>query len=120
MFFWDSKKYLGLIGKLVYLQRILGDVAQLARALRWQRRGRGFEPHLLHKKTETFLFRFFYFMLIPIYFLRSFWYSSATFSSSAYQLSPKRRIKASLTNLYTGTCSSLPSEQAGSQISQRS
>lgn len=25
-----------------------GDVAQLARALRWQRRGRGFEPHLLH------------------------------------------------------------------------
>lgn len=44
----DSKKYLGLTGKLLYLQRIIGDVAQLARALRWQRRGRGFEPHLLH------------------------------------------------------------------------
>ncbi len=25
-----------------------GDVAQLARALDWQSRGRGFEPHLLH------------------------------------------------------------------------
>ena len=30
-----------------------GDVAQLARALDWQSRGRGFESHLLHKqKTE--------------------------------------------------------------------
>ena len=26
----------------------LGDVAQLARALDWQSRGRGFESHLLH------------------------------------------------------------------------
>ena len=26
-----------------------GDVAQLARALDWQSRGRGFESHLLHK-----------------------------------------------------------------------
>ena len=25
-----------------------GDVAQLARALDWQSRGRGFESHLLH------------------------------------------------------------------------
>ena len=29
-----------------------GDVAQLARALDWQSRGRGFESHLLHLKTE--------------------------------------------------------------------
>ena len=28
-----------------------GDVAQLARVLDWQSRGRGFEPHLLHKKA---------------------------------------------------------------------
>ena len=28
-----------------------GDVAQLARALDWQSRGRGFESHLLHKKS---------------------------------------------------------------------
>ena len=28
---------------------LLGDVAQLARALDWQSRGRGFESHLLHK-----------------------------------------------------------------------
>ena len=26
-----------------------GDVAQLARALDWQSRGRGFEAHLLHQ-----------------------------------------------------------------------
>ena len=28
--------------------RLVGDVAQLARALDWQSRGRGFESHLLH------------------------------------------------------------------------
>ena len=28
---------------------LYGDVAQLARALDWQSRGRGFESHLLHK-----------------------------------------------------------------------
>jgi hypothetical protein len=27
---------------------LVGDVAQLARALDWQSRGRGFESHLLH------------------------------------------------------------------------
>ncbi len=27
---------------------VIGDVAQLARALDWQSRGRGFESHLLH------------------------------------------------------------------------
>ena len=27
-----------------------GDVAQLARVLDWQSRGRGFESHLLHKR----------------------------------------------------------------------
>ena len=30
----------------------LGDVAQLARALDWQSRGRGFESHLLHLLTK--------------------------------------------------------------------
>ena len=29
-----------------------GDVAQLARALDWQSRGRGFESHLLHLITK--------------------------------------------------------------------
>ncbi len=37
----------------------IGDVAQLARALDWQSRGRGFESHLLHKdiffKCQTIL-----------------------------------------------------------------
>jgi hypothetical protein len=28
-----------------------GDVAQLARALAWHARGRGFESHLLHQKA---------------------------------------------------------------------
>ena len=28
---------------------LIGDVAQLARALDWQSRGRGFESHLLHQ-----------------------------------------------------------------------
>ncbi len=31
------------------LQSFIGDVAQLARALAWHARGRGFESHLLHK-----------------------------------------------------------------------
>ena len=29
-----------------------GDVAQLARALDWQSRGRGFDSHLLHIKQK--------------------------------------------------------------------
>ncbi len=29
-----------------------GDVAQLARALDWQSRGRGFESHLLHTENQ--------------------------------------------------------------------
>ena len=38
--------------KKLYLYLIfIGDVAQLARVLDWQSRGRGFEPHLLHKKS---------------------------------------------------------------------
>ena len=32
-----------------------GDVAQLARALRWQRRGRRFEPDILHKTIDNLL-----------------------------------------------------------------
>ena len=75
------------------------------------RESRGFESHRLHKKAEVFNFGFFYF---------SFFKSSATFSSSAYQSSPNRRIKASFTNLYTGTSNSFPNEHAGLQISQRS
>lgn len=68
-----------------------GDVAQLARVLDWQSRGRGFEPHLLHKKTVCIKQDgFFYF---------SFFKSSATFSNSAYQSSPNFRISASFTNL---------------------
>jgi hypothetical protein len=34
--------------KNLLLDLSLGDVAQLARVLDWQSRGRGFEPHLLH------------------------------------------------------------------------
>ncbi len=30
-----------------------GDVAQLARALAWHARGRGFEPHLLHNENPA-------------------------------------------------------------------
>ena len=37
---------------LFSLAQRFGDVAQLARALDWQSRGRGFESHLLHLKTE--------------------------------------------------------------------
>ena len=33
--------------------RLVGDVAQLARALDWQSRGRGFESHLLHSKNQA-------------------------------------------------------------------
>ena len=39
---------------LLFSQTLYGDVAQLARVLDWQSRGRGFESHLLHKlKTLT-------------------------------------------------------------------
>ena len=37
--------------KLDQVEILAGDVAQLARVLDWQSRGRGFEPHLLHKKA---------------------------------------------------------------------
>lgn len=30
-----------------------GGLAQLARALRWQRRGHGFESHTLHKNLQV-------------------------------------------------------------------
>ena len=42
---------------------------------------------------------------------------AATFSNSSYQFWPNLRTKACFTNLYTGTCSSLPNVQASSQIS---
>jgi hypothetical protein len=40
-----------------------GDVAQLARALDWQSRGRRFEPDLLHviKASKVYSFEAFYF-----------------------------------------------------------
>ncbi len=48
--------------KILYLRHSHGDVAQLARVLDWQSRGRGFEPHLLHKKAlETDVFKAFFF-----------------------------------------------------------
>lgn len=34
---------------IVYLPHLNGDVAQLARALAWHARGRGFDSHLLHR-----------------------------------------------------------------------
>ena len=37
-----------------------GDVAQLARALAWHARGRGFEPHLLHKKRLVINYKAFF------------------------------------------------------------
>lgn len=39
---------------ILYLptQKQPGDVAQLARALAWHARGRGFDSHLLHKKPQ--------------------------------------------------------------------
>ena len=36
------------------MPQIIGDVAQLARALDWQSRGRGFESLLLHFFEEAF------------------------------------------------------------------
>jgi hypothetical protein len=38
---------------LFSLAQRFGDVAQLARALDWQSRGRGFESHLLHSDYQT-------------------------------------------------------------------
>ena len=48
--------------KIIFILKRLneiGDVAQLARALDWQSRGRGFESHLLHKQSSL-LREFFY------------------------------------------------------------
>ena len=48
--------------KKIYLYLIfIGDVAQLARVLDWQSRGRGFEPHLLHKPETPLLAGFYRF-----------------------------------------------------------
>ena len=35
--------------------KFVGDIAQMARALRLHRRGREFESHYLHKKFNNFL-----------------------------------------------------------------
>ena len=37
----------------MYFSKNYGDVAQLARALRWQRRGHRFEPGILHRKKAV-------------------------------------------------------------------
>ncbi len=37
---------------LLFSQTLYGDVAQLARVLDWQSRGRGFESHLLHQSLK--------------------------------------------------------------------
>ena len=44
--------YLLAFGKLISQFFREGDVAQLARALDWQSRGRRFEPDLLHELSE--------------------------------------------------------------------
>lgn len=53
-------KYLCSKVKSNIIENKLGDVAQLARALDWQSRGRGFDSHLLHKKPLVIQW-FFYF-----------------------------------------------------------
>ncbi len=52
---YSKMKCLEIVKQLTEKKTIFdpsGDVAQLARALGWQPRGRGFESHLLH--TEKF------------------------------------------------------------------
>ncbi len=52
----------------MYIRENFGDVAQLARVLDWQSRGRGFEPHLLHFLKDLFavnqLFKSFLFLIL--------------------------------------------------------
>jgi hypothetical protein len=43
-----TKRKLSRLAERLYIRTHLGDVAQLARALDWQSRGRRFEPDLLH------------------------------------------------------------------------
>ena len=42
-------KIFGIGIKILFLHHSNGELAQLARAPRWQRGGHGFEPHSLHK-----------------------------------------------------------------------
>ena len=46
-------KFVYSLIKILYLRHSHGDVAQLARVLDWQSRGRGFEPHRLHQIKLT-------------------------------------------------------------------
>ena len=47
----SSITFVYLLASSVYIKMVeKGDVAQLARALDWQSRGRRFEPDLLHKE----------------------------------------------------------------------
>ena len=41
------------INYFIFTASLPGDVAQLARALDWQSRGRGFDSHLLHNRKKT-------------------------------------------------------------------
>lgn len=50
----------GCATRIIFISlHIQGDVAQLARALAWHARGRGFESHLLHKKSHQLTVGFF-------------------------------------------------------------
>ena len=60
---------------IVYFSQIIGDVAQLARALDWQSRGRGFEPHLLHEENYRNVVLFFALYLHPYLHPMSFFYT---------------------------------------------
>ncbi len=43
---------LSVLKIILTFARLQGELAQLARALRWQRRGHRFEPGILHKKSD--------------------------------------------------------------------
>jgi hypothetical protein len=57
-----TKRKLSGLGERLYIRTHHGDVAQLARALDWQSRGRRFEPDLLHNPDDKcqvfFMFNF--------------------------------------------------------------
>ena len=53
--------------KMISLANCFGDVAQLARALDWQSRGRRFESALLHQQTKglSYYIVFYPFFIVP-------------------------------------------------------
>ncbi len=52
---------------MLFLPLLFGDVAQLARALGWQPRGRGFESHLLHRIIPKISWFWGFYFLIMFY-----------------------------------------------------